>query len=452
MDSATDAKLAAAYETGDTDEILRLLGATTLFEKPDPLNKSLQSPPSAGEQLPSLCAPSTQLTATAKEFVPSSAFSSLPKPGLQNAQCDVSALSKQHGNENWCAYDGTNGAVQSEHIYSIADSENYSTYVSFDGTAQSDELAYLFSEQALLDADPGVATLDESSRANYVAAVATFNAEFPALGGKPNGAGGAMPQASADADAQGAGSLVARMRLERLQGMFGWVDSAVVSRALDACGGSLSGAEAALHASYPRPAWWDAQQRAATEAANAASAARRARAGGVLRRTRDVGASWVSTGDSVRALYERLRAEAGAEARARNAAFDRARGAAIRGDRAAAARFGALGRAANDRMKALHMQAADAIFEARNPPGSAERGLVDMHGLHVAEALERLPEAVSAVRTTTVRILTGSGHHTKGTGKARLRPAVREWLDTEGYRYEEVVDKNSHVGAFIVHL
>lgn len=100
-------------------------------------------------------------------------------------------------------------------------------------------------------------------------------------------------------------------------------------------------------------------------------------------------------------------------------------------------------------MKALHHRAADAIFEARNPPGV--HGQIDLHGLHVAEAIERLPVALESTTASRVRVLTGSGHHTKGTGRARLRPAVRSWLERHGYVFEEVQDSNAHVGAFVVH-
>lgn len=166
--------------------------------------------------------------------------------------------------------------------------------------------------------------------------------------------------------------------------------------------------------------------------------------------TSDVGDVWVSTGQSVAALYQELRQEAAEQASVRNKFFDRANVAYKRGDGAAAKRYGAQGRDANSRMKALHKKAADAIFQARNLPSDSH--VVDFHGLHVNEALERLPAAIARAGGEKVRILTGTGHHTKGTGRARLRPAVKKWLQHNAYFFEEVVDANEFVGSFIVDL
>lgn len=164
----------------------------------------------------------------------------------------------------------------------------------------------------------------------------------------------------------------------------------------------------------------------------------------------DIGALWVSTGQSVGHMYQSLRAEAAEEARLRNKYFDRAAVAFKKNDGATAKRLGALGREANERMKELHKQAAQAIFEARNPPHVLD--VVDLHGLHVSEALERLPQAMEKAPPGTLRVLTGTGHHTKGTGRARLRPAVKKWLQENGYFFEEVVDANEYVGSFKVEI
>lgn len=168
------------------------------------------------------------------------------------------------------------------------------------------------------------------------------------------------------------------------------------------------------------------------------------------RLTNDIGALWVTTGQSVGQLYQSLRAEAAEEARLRNKYFDRAAAAFKKNDGASAKRLGALGREANLRMKELHHRAAEAIFQARNPPHVTD--IVDLHGLHVSEALERLPPALGKALPGTLRILTGTGHHTKGTGRARLRPAVKKWLQDEGYFFEEVVDANEFVGSFKVEI
>ncbi|CAN8063113.1 unnamed protein product [Agarophyton chilense] len=165
--------------------------------------------------------------------------------------------------------------------------------------------------------------------------------------------------------------------------------------------------------------------------------------------TGDVGNVWVSTGRSVAELYEELRAEAAEQASIRNKYFDRAAAAFKRNDGATAKKMGALGREANERMKELHRKAANAIFATRNPPHVHD--VIDLHGLHVNEAIERLPSALEG-KKGRVRILTGTGHHTKGTGRARLRPAVKKWLQDNDFFFEEVVDVNEFVGSFIVDI
>lgn len=164
----------------------------------------------------------------------------------------------------------------------------------------------------------------------------------------------------------------------------------------------------------------------------------------------DIGALWVSTGQSVGHMYQSIRAKAAEEARLRNKYFDRAAAAFKKNDGATAKRLGALGREANERMKELHRQAAQAIFKARNPRHVLD--VVDLHGLHVSEALERLPLALEKAPPGILRIVTGTGHHTKGTGRARLRPAVKTWLQENGYFFEEVVDANEFVGSFKVEI
>lgn len=164
----------------------------------------------------------------------------------------------------------------------------------------------------------------------------------------------------------------------------------------------------------------------------------------------DIGSVWVPTGQSVGALYEALRSEAAEQACIRNKYYDRAAAAFKKGDGASAKKLSALAKEANERMKELHRKAADAIFEARNPPCSTD--VIDLHGLHVAEALERLPIALQKAESGKVRVVTGSGHHTRGTGRARLRPAVNKWLQENGFYFEEIVDVNDYVGSFVVDL
>lgn len=81
---------------------------------------------------------------------------------------------------------------------------------------------------------------------------------------------------------------------------------------------------------------------------------------------------------------------------------------------------------------------------------------MDLHGLHVAEAIEFLTEMLPQLADEglqTIRIVTGSGHHSAGSsGKARLRPAVERFLNSEGYHYSEIPDQRGFIGMLLVHI
>ncbi len=75
-------------------------------------------------------------------------------------------------------------------------------------------------------------------------------------------------------------------------------------------------------------------------------------------------------------------------------------------------------------MRELHLRAAQQIFSMRNPLEQVlQRRLLDLHGLHVSEALLILETTLPlladqrpyGVVKFTAMILTGSGHHSKGT-------------------------------------
>ncbi|CAN0089660.1 unnamed protein product [Pylaiella littoralis] len=163
---------------------------------------------------------------------------------------------------------------------------------------------------------------------------------------------------------------------------------------------------------------------------------------------------WVSTGDAVAVQYEQARREAAELARARNKLFTSATEAFRRGGQGAIARdLARRGRELNSRMKEKHREAAREIFTSRNPGDQVfERRTMDLHGLHVSEAMEVLDREVAALAErglSGVRILTGSGHHSKGpTNKARLIPAVENFCQARGYPVVKVPDQSTgHVGA-----
>ncbi|EFJ50812.1 hypothetical protein VOLCADRAFT_103868 [Volvox carteri f. nagariensis] len=201
---------------------------------------------------------------------------------------------------------------------------------------------------------------------------------------------------------------------------------------------------------------------------------------------------WVSTGEAVSAQYAEERREAAMLARARNQCFQQATLAYLSGNKALAKQLGRRGRELNEAMKAAHAAAARRIFAQRNGAAASganthnkgssshhqqqharrqqarqhhvagresaaatfcgsgeshhqgaqqqqqqrsgntaggEAMFVDLHGLHVAEAvavLEAQIEASRAAGCRFLRVCTGAGAHTKT--HARLPAAVADAL------------------------
>ncbi len=104
------------------------------------------------------------------------------------------------------------------------------------------------------------------------------------------------------------------------------------------------------------------------------------------------------------------------------------------------------------------LQAAKAIFRKRNSLSDLQQGRVDVHGLHVQEAIDCLNELIPLYQQygfQQLRIVTGSGHHTKGPqeGKARLHPAVKTLLEDEyRFRVKDIKDPSGYVGGMVVDI
>ncbi|RLN51219.1 hypothetical protein BBJ28_00014210 [Nothophytophthora sp. Chile5] len=193
-----------------------------------------------------------------------------------------------------------------------------------------------------------------------------------------------------------------------------------------------------------------------------------------------IGSKWVGTGQSVATQYLELREQAYQMACARNKCFMGAtqayrkyetsfrRHGSTSGSKAAAGLMGVGNKALakglskqghdyNAKMKNFHFLAASEIFEARNPPSQLymER-MMDLHGLHVAEAVEFLTQMLPKLAdegVDNIYLVTGSGHHSKGpNGNARLLPAVERFLTGEGYQFTAVADGRGFVGMLLVDL
>lgn len=163
---------------------------------------------------------------------------------------------------------------------------------------------------------------------------------------------------------------------------------------------------------------------------------------------------WLETGDAVANMYSELREEARDHARLRNAYFEQARQAYLIGNKALAKELSVKGQLHNIHMKAAHGKAQDSIYRLRNPVGPEMQGngrgqerMIDLHGLHVSEAIQILKHELSVLRSTAraaeqrlqVYVCVGTGHHTRGSRTpARLPVAVQRYLlEEEGLDYSE---------------
>lgn len=116
------------------------------------------------------------------------------------------------------------------------------------------------------------------------------------------------------------------------------------------------------------------------------------------------------------------------------------------------------GQELNRQMKECHLLAAKAIFRKRNPLSDLLEGRIDLHGLHATEALDCLDELIplyEKAKYAKIKVITGTGHHTKETlqTKSRLNHVVREYLSTEIYcKFIDIIDKSGYSGGFLVTL
>ncbi|KAK1313315.1 hypothetical protein QJS10_CPA06g02512 [Acorus calamus] len=157
---------------------------------------------------------------------------------------------------------------------------------------------------------------------------------------------------------------------------------------------------------------------------------------------------WLDTGDSVANLYSESREEARDLARLRNTCFEQATQAFRIGNKALAKELSNKGKFYGMQMEAAHEKAKEAIFRQRNQVtlGGRQERMIDLHGLHVNEAVHVLKDELNVFRNNArssgqffqVSICVGTGHHTKGSRTpARLPVAVEQFLIKEGIQYTE---------------
>ncbi|EGG22712.1 small MutS related family protein [Cavenderia fasciculata] len=139
---------------------------------------------------------------------------------------------------------------------------------------------------------------------------------------------------------------------------------------------------------------------------------------------------WSDTGEYVSSLYILHRDEAIKHARERNRLFSLAAMAFNNGDHSTARQLSHQGHDHNRLMRELHEKAKQEIFKQRNVGHGND--MIDLHGLHVREAIEILENYLGV--SSPLYIIVGTGHH---TNQARLPNKVKEFITNQGYKYQD---------------
>lgn len=166
---------------------------------------------------------------------------------------------------------------------------------------------------------------------------------------------------------------------------------------------------------------------------------------------------WVSSGQSVAKEYENFRKEARSLAIARNGFLQEATNAYIAGKKDIAKNLSLQGQKLNIKMKELHLSAAKNIFCTRNQEASLKKARLDMHGLHVVEALNVLEELIPLYKSLSipsVTIITGTGHHSVDKHRAGvLLPNIEKYIKSLKLKYKTITDPNNGmVGGLIIDM
>lgn len=141
--------------------------------------------------------------------------------------------------------------------------------------------------------------------------------------------------------------------------------------------------------------------------------------------------------------YQDFRAEANLQRKRQLESFAKAAEAYKQGHKEVASFYAQQGHLHGQRMREANHRAAVQIFERVNS-SLLPNNILDLHGLHVEEALEHL-EHVLEQKTTEcegglcrpqLSVITGRGNHSQG-GVARIRPAVLDYLTNKQYRFTE---------------
>jgi DNA-nicking Smr family endonuclease len=118
--------------------------------------------------------------------------------------------------------------------------------------------------------------------------------------------------------------------------------------------------------------------------------------------------------------------------RLRGQYYELARQAYIRGDLKMAKELSVKGKQADEMSKEAHAEASERIFSEMNTKVTPSS--IDLHGLHVQEALQRVTSLLQNPSYLVVTIVVGEGLHSV-KAKAKLKPAVIAYLKSNKYKF-----------------
>ncbi|XP_036372438.1 NEDD4-binding protein 2 [Megalops cyprinoides] len=141
--------------------------------------------------------------------------------------------------------------------------------------------------------------------------------------------------------------------------------------------------------------------------------------------------------------YEDFRTEAVLQRRKQQESFSKAAEAYRQGRKDVASFYAQQGHLHGQKMKEANHRAAVQIFERVNA-SLLPQNVLDLHGLHVDEALYHLQRVLEEKTAEwqqggcrpQLSVITGRGNHSQG-GVARIRPAVIDYLTSHNYRFTE---------------
>ncbi|KAI7870617.1 hypothetical protein BDF14DRAFT_1720602, partial [Spinellus fusiger] len=149
---------------------------------------------------------------------------------------------------------------------------------------------------------------------------------------------------------------------------------------------------------------------------------------------------WFETGSVLNSQYLQQRAKAIEYGMLRNRFFSRATEFYLKGHGAKARAYSQEAKHYNRLMQEMHAEASGRIFEQRNQYET----FIDLHGLHVDEALGMLETRLHKLRgyQGVVYLVTGTGHHSGTSGvtkrESKLKPSVEAYLREERYPFAEI--------------